>query len=290
MRFHFAAENRNDENGSWNEQFDACEGAEQEELREEVQAVIGRNEISLQHEEEEEEDDRGRGTNRYGGNVPRREDRRSRIRVKLDSRIGNETDQICRVCGERGHFAGFVGATYVDCKNKPCYLCGGSGHSTQTCPHLQNPGLSCRAAADVGKMSLAKALRQREQDGDCAICNPQPSPGRWNLDAAVLKLHARRVTCLEFHPVMDSVVFSGDKHGQIAVWDVDKVFERTVFPDINRWLTNNIKFLPQDAQNGNIAATSSYDGTIKVRMHACLDSFLNLCTRHGLWRGPSVVV
>ena len=28
-----------------------------------------------------------------------------------------------QVCGKAGHQAGFVGSTYVDCPNKPCYLC-----------------------------------------------------------------------------------------------------------------------------------------------------------------------
>ena len=37
----------------------------------------------------------------------------------------------------------------------------------------------------------------------------------WQVDAAVLKLHSRRVTCLEFHPTRDNLVLSGDKHGQV---------------------------------------------------------------------------
>lgn len=50
-----------------------------------------------------------------------------------------------QVCGKTGHRAGFVGATYVDCPNKPCYLCKQRGHTTATCPFRLAPGehLSC---------------------------------------------------------------------------------------------------------------------------------------------------
>ncbi len=37
----------------------------------------------------------------------------------------------------------------------------------------------------------------------------------YQVDAAVLKLHARRCTCLQFHPTNDNLVLSGDKHGQV---------------------------------------------------------------------------
>jgi DNA damage-binding protein 2 len=29
----------------------------------------------------------------------------------------------CKVCGARDHTAGFQGSVYLDCPNKPCYLC-----------------------------------------------------------------------------------------------------------------------------------------------------------------------
>lgn len=38
----------------------------------------------------------------------------------------------------------------------------------------------------------------------------------WQIDAAVLKLHARRCTCLQFHPSSDNLVISGDKAGQVC--------------------------------------------------------------------------
>ena len=40
------------------------------------------------------------------------------------------------------------------------------------------------------------------------------------MDAAVLKLHSRRCTCLEFHPFKDNLVLSGDKKGQASISDL----------------------------------------------------------------------
>jgi hypothetical protein len=144
---------------------------------------------------------------------------------------------VCHVCGQAGHFSGFVGARYLDCVNKPCYLCGAAGHTTQACPHRAAPEAGCSAApeARAGAASLLLGLRAREAGLASAAAAarpraPPPRPGAWAVDAAVLKLHARRVTCLEFHPLRDGLVLSGDKSGQIAIWDINKVFERTVFP------------------------------------------------------------
>lgn len=38
----------------------------------------------------------------------------------------------------------------------------------------------------------------------------------YQVDAAVLKLHSRRCTCLQFHPTNDNLVISGDKAGQVC--------------------------------------------------------------------------
>ncbi len=170
---------------------------------------------------------------------------------------------VCHVCGQAGHFSGFVGARYLDCVNKPCYLCGAAGHTTAACPARTAPEASCAAApeARAGQASLLLGLRAREAGLAPAAAAarpraPPPRPGAWAVDAAVLKLHARRVTCLEFHPLHDGLVLSGDKSGQIAIWDINKVFERTVFPDVNRWQTNAIRFVP--GAGPAAAATASY--------------------------------
>jgi len=190
-----------------------------------------------------------------------------KISIKIGGSGGGGA--VCHVCGKSGHSSGFLPGTgtYVDCINKPCYLCGGSGHRTSSCPHRLAPELHCKAAADVSTCSIVQHLIERERQGRINY-SLAPNPGRWNVDAAVLKLHARRTTCLEFHPTKDNIVLSGDKHGQIAVWDVDKVFERTVYTNMNRWLTNALKFMPSTAGGGGNTdahvATASYDGTVKV--------------------------
>ena len=66
------------------------------------------------------------------------------------------------------------------------------------------------------------------EGGPVACCRLREVPfqqqqSQWQVDAAVLRLHSRRVTCLEFHPTKDNLVLSGDKKGQVAVWDHEKV-------------------------------------------------------------------
>jgi len=191
-----------------------------------------------------------------------------KISIKIGG-SGGGGGAVCHVCGKSGHTSGFVPSTgtYIDCINKPCYLCGSSGHRTSSCPHRLAPELHCKAAADVSTGSIIQHLIERERQGRINY-SLAPKPGRWNVDAAVLKLHARRTTCLEFHPTKDNIVLSGDKHGQIAVWDVDKVFERTVYTNLNHWLTNALKFMPSAASGGGNTdaqcAVASYDGTVKV--------------------------
>ena len=41
-----------------------------------------------------------------------------------------------------------------------------------------------------------------------------------------------------------------------------QVYERTVYTTINRWLTNQLRFMP--GGDGTTCASSSYDGTVKV--------------------------
>jgi hypothetical protein len=71
------------------------------------------------------------------------------------------------VCGQRGHKAGFVGAVYVDCPNKPCYLCKQPGHTTASCPHNMSINAAAPAAPAAGgrggSASPAQLLLQREQ-------------------------------------------------------------------------------------------------------------------------------
>ncbi len=58
-------------------------------------------------------------------------------------------------------------------------------------------------------------------------------------------------------------MLSGDKKGQVAVWDFHKVYERTVYGEMHRALTNNLRFLGplHDMQ----CASASSDGILKAR-------------------------
>ena len=78
-----------------------------------------------------------------------------------------------------------MGATYLDCPNKPCYLCKRPGHTTATCPYRIAPGQGGAAAGAAagglggagggrggraggsGGGGLARALMRRECQGGC---------------------------------------------------------------------------------------------------------------------------
>lgn len=67
----------------------------------------------------------------------------------------------------------------------------------------------------------------------------------------------RLLSCMQ-----DNIVVSGDKKGQVAVWDFDKVHERTVYGNMHRALTNQIKFMGplRDTQ----CASAASDGFLKA--------------------------
>ena len=56
-------------------------------------------------------------------------------------------------------------------------------------------------------------------------------------------------------------MISGDKKGHVAIWDFDRVHERTVHP-INRALTNTIRCMR--GNDDNKACCASLDGTVKI--------------------------
>lgn len=46
-----------------------------------------------------------------------------RFRLACNSYIVLSLTPVLQVCKKTGHQAGFVGSVYMDCPNKPCYLC-----------------------------------------------------------------------------------------------------------------------------------------------------------------------
>jgi len=133
-----------------------------------------------------------------------------------------------------------------------------------TCPHRISPGHGCSVSSDAATSNkIVSLLRNRENKGQ-VYAAPFKTNKAWQLESAILKLHSRRSTCLEFHPVHNSIVFSGDKRGGIAVWNFEKVFERTVYKDINRWQTTALRFLPGSGNEGMCLCSTSHDGTVKL--------------------------
>ncbi|XP_057512577.1 protein DAMAGED DNA-BINDING 2-like isoform X2 [Actinidia eriantha] len=191
--------------------------------------------------------------------------------------------KVCKVCKRTGHEAGFKGATYIDCPMKPCFLCKMPGHTTMTCPH--------RIATEHGVIPAPHRTTHNsldyvfERQLRPSIAKIKPAfviPDEVNC--AVIRYHSRRVTCLEFHPTNNNILLSGDKKGQLGVWDYVKVHEKIVYGNVHGCILNNMKF---NSTNDGTVYTASSDGTI-----GCTDletgislSLMNL--NPGGWQGPS---
>eukprot|EP01023_Acetabularia_acetabulum_P057816 TRINITY_DN6749_c0_g2_i1.p1 TRINITY_DN6749_c0_g2~~TRINITY_DN6749_c0_g2_i1.p1 ORF type:complete len:558 (-),score=59.56 TRINITY_DN6749_c0_g2_i1:258-1931(-) len=183
--------------------------------------------------------------------------KRKKPKIKLNLKHPNA----CKVCGSFEHKAGFVGATYLDCPNKPCYLCKKEGHSTAVCPFRIPTQLSTAKQQPPGQKNNHQYLRLREQGQRLGQQNA--GFGEWKLTCAVVKLHKRRITCLQFHPRNENIIVSGDKSGEVGVWNYNKVYERTTYQDMNYALTNQIKIFATE-YNGMDACLTSSDGTVKL--------------------------
>ncbi|KAJ6844536.1 putative protein DAMAGED DNA-BINDING 2 [Iris pallida] len=184
--------------------------------------------------------------------------------------IGNEEDKkkkapitislkkICKVCKGTGHQAGFQGATYIDCPMKPCYLCKKPGHTTMSCPH--------RVAMEHGVVPAPRRNNQTSMDyvfdRQLKTEIPKIKPAfviPSQVDCGLIRFHSRRITSLEFHPTQDNVLLSGDKKGQLGIWDYGKLHEKMVYDSIHSCIVNNIKF---NSNGEGTFYTSSSDGTI----------------------------
>ncbi|KAK9908379.1 hypothetical protein WJX75_006998 [Coccomyxa subellipsoidea] len=181
-----------------------------EEEDDDVEEEVEEEEDEAEEENDADQDDRT-ASNAQAGPSGQRE--------KITISLGKK-GLVCHVCGKKGHCAGFVGSVYHDCPFKPCYLCKQSGHTTMTCPFRIAPEHGCRQASGICSDGMLAFVRQRELSGRRQDMHIEQND--WLVDSAVLKLHSRRCTCLEFHPTKDNIVVSGDKKGQVAVWDFEK--------------------------------------------------------------------
>ncbi|KAK1264912.1 Protein DAMAGED DNA-BINDING 2 [Acorus gramineus] len=193
------------------------------------------------------------------------------------------TRRVCKVCKGTGHEAGFRGATYIDCPKKPCFLCKLPGHTTMTCPH--------RVAMEHG---VVPAPRRHSRTPLDYVFERQLKPEIPKIkpafvvpdqvDCAIIKFHSRRITCLEFHPTKNNVVLSGDKKGQLGIWDYGMLHEKIVYRSIHSCILNNMKFNPV---NEGTLFTSSSDGTICCTdLETGIPSILMDLNPDG-WHGPA---
>ncbi|KAL1193126.1 Protein DAMAGED DNA-BINDING 2 [Cardamine amara subsp. amara] len=216
---------------------------------------------SSEEEEEEEEDNRPLSESeeedeavKNGGKIELEKNKakgKAPITVKLIKKV-------CKVCKQPGHEAGFKGATYIDCPMKPCFLCKMPGHTTMSCPY--------RVAIDHGILPTSHRntknpidfVFKRQLQPRIPLIKPKyVIPDQ--VHCAVIRYHSRRVTCLEFHPTKNNILLSGDKKGQIGVWDFAKVYEKNVYGNIHSVQVNNMRFSPT---NDDMVYSASSDGTV----------------------------
>lgn len=191
--------------------------------------------------------------------------------------------KVCKVCKKSGHQAGFQGATYIDCPMKPCFLCKLPGHTTMNCPH--------RVATEHGVIPAPRKSTRHSVDyifeRQLRPHVPAIKPGFLIPDQvtrAVIRYHSRRVTCLEFHPTNNNILLSGDKKGQLGVWDYDKVYEKRVYTNIHSCLLNTMRF--SSVNDGTIYGASS-DGTISCTdLETGISESMMDLNPNG-WHGPS---
>lgn len=197
--------------------------------------------------------------------------------------ISLKAAKLCKVCKAEDHQAGFVGSIYVDCPNKPCYLCKQPGHTTATCPHRVATEHGVAPAPKRHSLGILDFLHERQLRSHLPKMVPSPTiPNR--VDCAIVKLHSRRVTYLEFHPTKDNILLSGDKKGQIGIWDFEKVFEKTVYNTVHTCIVNSIRFHPT---NFDMIYTASSDGTVSCSdLETGLPNKVMDLNPDG-WNGPS---
>ncbi|KAL4297327.1 hypothetical protein GQ457_11G019410 [Hibiscus cannabinus] len=190
--------------------------------------------------------------------------------------------KVCKVCKRTGHEAGFKGATYIDCPMKPCFLCKMPGHTTMTCPHRVATEHGVIPAPHINTQNPVEFIFERQLRPRITSIKPAyVIPDQVNC--AVIRYHSRRVTCLEFHPTNNHILLSGDKKGQLGVWDFAKVHEKTVYGNIHSCILNNMRFSP--ANDGTIYGASS-DGTISCTdLETGISSSLMNLNPNG-WQGP----
>ncbi|KAI4306610.1 hypothetical protein L6164_029871 [Bauhinia variegata] len=230
---------------------------------------------AVEEEEEEEEE-------RVESKVTEETQVGSDAKRKGKAPITISLKKVCKVCKKPGHEAGFRGATYIDCPMKPCFLCKMPGHTTMTCPHRVTTEFGVIPAPRRNTHKPLEYVFERQLRPDIPPIKPKHViPDQ--VSCAVIRYHSRRITCLEFHPTKNNILLSGDKRGQVGVWDFVKVHEKVVYGNIHSCITNNMRFNPT---NDCMVYSASSDGTV-----GCTDletgiSFSPINLNPDGWQGP----
>ena len=171
----------------------------------------------------------------------------------------------------------------MDCPFKPCYLCRTQGHTTAACPYRIAPnhgGAGCGGGrAPSGSPSLLLPALFARADGSSAarraVSRPAPPPAPpidgsapvvgagWRVEAAILRIHPRRITALEFAPWCDNVSVSADKRGYVAVWDHDAVTTRHT-ARVHAANVNALAWVDRGGGRGALLASSGSDGRVRL--------------------------
>ncbi|XP_010541451.1 PREDICTED: protein DAMAGED DNA-BINDING 2 [Tarenaya hassleriana] len=191
--------------------------------------------------------------------------------------------KVCKVCKQAGHEAGFRGATYIDCPMKPCFLCKMPGHTTMTCPHRVTTEHGVIPASHRNTKNPIELVFRRQLQSRIPPIKPEfVIPDQ--IHCGVLRYHSRRVTCVEFHPTKNHILLSGDKKGQVGVWDFGRVYEKITYGNIHFIQVNNMKFSPT---NNDMVYTAASDGTVGYTDLETGISLTLLNLNPDGWQGPS---
>ncbi|CAI5502681.1 unnamed protein product [Closterium sp. Naga37s-1] len=173
-----------------------------------------------------------------------RKGKSSRIKLNLKSKASG----VCRV---RGGCVESAWRVRGDCVER---------HTTATCPH--------RVGADGGSVAVQggrthegvlHTVQQRQITGML----PRAARHRRVLpsvvEAAVIALHMRRITVLEFHAVRDDVLLSGDKRGHIGLWNYERERDTTVHQSVHQYQISALRHRPTCDE---VVLSSSLDGKV----------------------------
>ncbi|XP_072996150.1 DNA damage-binding protein 2 isoform X1 [Typha latifolia] len=232
---------------------------------------------------DEEEDDQIESQVDDDGEEEEVEEDKNAKEKKMKVPITISLKKVCKVCKGKGHEAGFKGAVYIDCPMKPCFLCKKPGHTTMTCPHRVAMEHGVVPAPTMNtKTSFGYIFKRQVQARIPMIKLASVVPTQ--LECGNIRFHSRRVTCLEFHPTRNNVVLSGDKKGQVGIWDYCKLQEKMIYGSIHTCIVNNMKF---NLRNDEVLYTSSSDGTISCTdLETGISSCLLDLNPDG-WNGPA---